>query len=431
MLLSALLAAFFIGVLITVHEFGHLLAAKLTRIPVEAFSVGFGPVILKWKHGETEYRVSIVPLGGYIKMAGEEELIAQPTTTLPLTNTAGYSAKPLWVKVLVIAAGPLSNLVLGFVLLLSMYLAFGLKFLPPHLIVQDGSPAALAGMRTGDIVLRVAGETIPSYERFETLLERHVGQRIDIEVLRAEQHLKLHYLVPRETIDVEPLQLPIIDRVRRGSPAARAGLKAGDRIVSIANSPITSWQDFVSVVSKNGGVTLPIAWEREGSLFFDSITPSTERDQISEQRFGQVGVWVRLSKQELSFPIAFLEAAKRTGYVVMQTYVIVFKVATRRLSTKAIGGPIMVAKVAYEGASWGPEYFLALWALLSINLFVVNLLPVPVLDGGRIMLDIFAAVRRRALTRRELSLAAGIGWGMIALLVAFTFFNDILRLIRR
>uniref|UniRef100_A0A7C4CE61 Zinc metalloprotease n=1 Tax=candidate division WOR-3 bacterium TaxID=2052148 RepID=A0A7C4CE61_UNCW3 len=431
MLLSVLLAAFFISILITVHEFGHLAVAKLTRIPVEAFSIGFGPVILKFKLAETEYRLSLVPLGGYIKMVGEEETAAAPAPSTPEVNIDGFSTKPLWVKVAVIGAGPLSNLILGFILLLTMYTAFGLKFLSPQIAIQDGTGAAAAGLKTGDLVVQAAGETIPSYERLEAILGQKSGQQIAMTVLRNGQLLTLDYPVPHDEPDIEPLQTAIIDRVRKGSPAARIGLRPGDRILSIANKKVESWQDFVATIGENGGVTLPISWEREGRLFTDSITPSLERDQMSEEKFGQVGVWVRLPKQSLALPRAVWEAARRTGYVVAQTYVILYKVVTRQISTRAIGGPIMVAKVAYEGANWGAEYFLALWALLSINLFVVNLLPVPVLDGGRILLDVIAGVRRRSLTRRELNLAAGIGWAMIGLLVAFTFFNDIIRLVRR
>ena len=176
---------------------------------------------------------------------------------------------------------------------------------------------------------------------------------------------------------------------------------------------------------------IPITWQRNGQSFSDSITPVAEKDQMSEQRIGQIGVWVRLPKKTLPVHTAAWEAVKRTGYVVVQTFVILYKVVTRQISSKAIGGPIMVAKIAYEGANWGAEYFVALWALLSINLFVVNMLPIPVLDGGRILLDCLGAVRRRKLSDRELNWAANIGWVMIGALVLFTIFNDVLRLIRK
>ncbi len=430
---SILWVVLFIGVLITFHEFGHLIAAKLGRIPVEVFSVGFGPVLLRKKLGETEYRLSAIPLGGFIKMVGEEER-AGPEAAQPVPmpeGMSGYADKPLGVKVAVIAAGPVCNLVLGFLMLVVMYLAFGVKYVAPVVEPLENSAPALAGVKAGDLLVAAAGETIPSFEHFDLIAERNTGREIELALRRGMERYTVRYTVPKESADLKPVLLPIVDKVRRRSPADRLGLAPGDVIISVNDKPVRRWEDFVAEVGTKGGVRIPITWERDGRLFSDSITPAAERDQMSEQRIGQVGVWVRLPKKSLSAPVAFWEAAKRSGYVVVQTFVIIYKVVTRQVSSKAIGGPIMVAKIAYEGANWGAEYFLALWALLSINLFVVNMLPVPVLDGGRILLDCIAAIRRRRLTDRELSWAANIGWILIGALVLLTVFNDVLRIVRK
>jgi regulator of sigma E protease len=421
----------FVSVLIVIHEFGHLVVAKLSRIPVEVFSLGFGPVLLRRKLGETEYRVSLVPLGGFIKMAGEEEK-AGPGADAPLTGTGtGFMDKPLGIRAAVIAAGPVSNLILGFLMLLVMYLAFGVKYVSPVVSPKPGSEAEAAGFQSGDLVLTAAGETTETFDRLDELLYRNQGRSVPVTVLRQGQRLSFTYVPPADSVEVEPLLPPVVDRVRAGSPAARVGLRPGDLIVSVADTPVTRWEDFVDKVSSRPGTRLPIAWMRNGRLFSDSITPTVEKEQLTEQRFGQIGVWGKLPKRSLALPTAAWEALRRTGYVIVQTFVILWKVVTRQISTKAIGGPIMVAKIAYEGASWGAEYFVALWSLLSINLFVVNLLPVPVLDGGRILLDCIGAVRRRRLTQREMSWAANIGWVMIGALVLFTIFNDVLRLVRK
>ncbi|MEO0086028.1 MAG: RIP metalloprotease RseP, partial [candidate division WOR-3 bacterium] len=385
---SVLWVALFIGVLITFHEFGHLIAAKLARIPVEVFSVGFGPVLLKKKLGETEYRLSLIPLGGFIKMVGEEEK-AGPGAAQPVPipeGMSGYADKPLGTRVAVIAAGPVSNLVLGFLMLVVMYLAFGIKYVAPFVEPVENSAAARAGIRTGDLLVAAAGETIPTFEHFDLIAERNAGQEIELALRRGAERYTVKYTVPKESADLRPVLLPVVDKVRRRSPADKLGLAPGDTILSINDKPVRRWEDFVAEVVNQGGVKISITWQRNGQVFSDSITPATERDQVSEKRIGQVGIWVRLPKKSLSVPAALLEAAKRSGYVVVQTFVIIYKVVTRQISSKAIGGPIMVAKIAYEGANWGAEYFLGLWALLSINLFVVNMLPVPVLDGGRILL---------------------------------------------
>jgi len=424
---SIILVVIFIGVLIIFHEFGHLLVAKLARIPVEVFSIGFGPVILKRKLRETEYRLSLVPLGGYIKLVGEEG--TAPVEKLPAGT--GFQDKPLGIRVAVIGAGPVSNLVLGFLLLVLMYLVFGVKYLAPVVEPVPGSVAEQIGIAPADRIVAAAGETIPDFDRLERILEANAGRPIVLTVVRNGQRLSFTYPVPKDSFDIQPLLRPVIDRVRKGSPAARLGLRPGDTILAIGGRPVRRWEEFVNTVMNNAGTRLAITWQRENKIYSDSITPSVERDQLSEERIGQIGVWVRLPKRSLALPTAVWEALRRTGFVVAQTFVILYKVVTRQISTKAIGGPIMVAKVAYEGASWGAEYFLALWALLSINLFVINMLPIPVLDGGRILLDLISGIRRRRLTEKEIAWAANIGWVLIGLLIIFTIFNDVLRLIRK
>ncbi len=416
---SIILVALFIGVLITFHEFGHLIVAKISHIPVESFSIGFGPVVLKKKIGETEYRLSLIPLGGYIKMTGEEN-----------PEERGFSDKPFGIRVAVIAAGPVFNLILGFLMITLMYLIFGLKYLTPTVYPLPNSKAKAAGLQPGDIILFVDKETIPDFATLERILEKKTIGSVSLQVLRGREKLVLNYDVP-ESLEIEPLLVPVVDRVRAGSPAAKIGLRPGDIIKSVAGTPVERWEDFVDIVMKNGGNRIEITYLRGDNLITDSITPAVTSDQLTNERFGQIGVWVRLPKRNLSFPVALYEAVRRTGYITVQTFVIIYKVITRQISTRVIGGPIMVAKIAYEGASWGAEYFLALWALLSVNLFVVNMLPVPVLDGGRILLDIIAHLRRRKLSERELTWAANIGWALIGLLIVFTIFNDILRLIRK
>lgn len=417
---SILLVALFIGVLITFHEFGHLIAAKLCHIPVESFSIGFGPVLIKKKIGETEYRLSLVPLGGYIKMVGEEK-----------PEDGGFSTKPLGTRIAVVAAGPASNLILGFLILVIMFLIFGVKFLAPVVAVEPDSNAQLAGLLSRDILVKAAGETIPDFAAFTRIAQANAGKEIPLLVSREGKLVTLNYSVPTESLDIKPLLLPIIDRVRSNSPAAKLGLKPGDKILTVAGVEVKEWEDFVSVVIENGGVKIPISYQRGDTLFNDSITPALQRDALSNERFGQIGVWVRLPRRALNFFRVLSEATRRTVYITGQTFVILYKVITRQISTRAIGGPIMVAKVAYEGASWGAEYFFALWALLSINLFVVNMLPIPVLDGGRVFLDLIGGIRRRRLSEKEFTWASNIGWVLIGILIIFTIFNDIIRLIQK
>jgi len=221
----------------------------------------------------------------------------------------------------------------------------------------------------------------------------------------------------------------VVGQARSGGPADRAGIRPGDTVLSVADTPVTRWDELVGIINRHPGDTLEIAWRRDGTVSTERVPVGTEKDQLTGNAIGQIGVWVALARRNLPVHAAIWEGAKRSGYIVVQTFVIIWQVITRQIPTRAIGGPVFVAKVAYEGASWGAEYFIALWALLSINLFVVNLLPIPVLDGGRILLFVFEGVRRRRLTERELTWAMNIGWAIIGLIFVLVLFNDVVRLI--
>jgi regulator of sigma E protease len=516
----------FIGFLIIFHEFGHLIAARLSHIPVEVFSVGFGPVILKKKIGETEYRLSVIPLGGFIKMVGEEEKAGpKPEHEVP-APTGGYMDKPLGVKVAVIAAGPVSNLVLGFFLLFVLFAGFGQQYTAPVISLENKSAAFVAGLRPGDTVVAVNGETVPSFDVFDAKLQKDAGKQATISLLRTGKRLDVRLSVPvgyidslipevvggvipgtpasatsiapgdtitavagnrarswphftelvrkqtsgpyelswrhagvvhtdtlRDSITTDPqtgerinlagIQVStdwyiapqitaVVGSVRKGGPASKLNLRPGDSIIEFAGLPIREWADFADAVYPRGGESLPIVWRRAGQTMNGVVEVVKNDEQLLGQSGGGIGITARVPHRRLGLGQAIGEAAAKAGMVTAQTYVVLYKsITVKHFARRALGGPIMVARIAYEGASWGWDYFLLLFAILSINLFVVNLLPVPVLDGGRIVLDCIAGIRRRNLTERELNWAAGIGWTMIGALVLFTIFNDILKLIRK
>lgn len=512
---SIILVAVTIGMLITVHEFGHLFMAKAANIPVEAFSIGFGPVILRKRVAETEYRLALVPLGGYIKMSGEEK-----------PGAGGFLDRPVGVRMAVIAAGPVSNLLLGFLLLCVMYAVFGVSYVAPVIDPTPGSAAEAAGFRFGDVVESVNGSALRDFDSFERALYSGPGTAVEFEVRRGAERATIHWTVPADTwvgssaavieavrdsspaalagikpgdtistIDgrpvgrwddvgrlvrtssgrrvyvawrragtamaesitptatvdpataertrqigvviraplrqVEPLISPVVGLVRRRSPAERAGLRTGDTILSVAGTPVTRWDEYRALIQDNPDRALELAWRRAGRLMTASVTPQSTPDQITRERHGEIGILPEMPRERLGLPGAVWQAMVRSGDLVVRTFEIVYKVITRRIPGRAIGGPVFVAKVTYEGTSWGAEYFIALWALLSINLFVVNMLPVPVLDGGHIALFAIEGIRRRRLSDKEMTWAMRVGWALIGLLFVFLIFNDILRLISR
>jgi len=521
MILSIFWVAVFISVLIVIHEFGHLIVAKLAHIPVEVFSVGFGPVILKKKIGETEYRLSAVPLGGFIKMLGEEEHAGPKVEPVPTSGVAGYMEKPLGIKVAVIAAGPVSNLILGLLLYTIQFGSFGIVETPPVVNAARDSYAYQSGLRPGDTIVAVAGDTIRTFQALLATLNRKAGTMVPLRVRRSGASVDIDYgipaamglnylpavvgtidsgtpaartrLQPGDTIislggkevakwddfvaavqsvgsnpttiawrragtelqdsvtpeivktggrsiprvgvlvdlswDIELYTPPVIGRVNGRSPGSKLGLRKGDQLLSVAGDSIITWSDYMASISTLGGRKVLLTWLRAGKVRSESVTVSSQPFKFSRDG---LGLMPGLPHRRLSALGVVGESFRQSAYVVYMTFEVLRRaVSGDREAREGVGGPIGVATIAYEGTSWGIELFMSLLALLSINLFFVNLLPIPVLDGGRILLDCIAGIRRRKLTEKELNWAAGIGWTMIGALVLFTIFNDVLKLIRK
>ncbi|HTW91459.1 MAG TPA: RIP metalloprotease RseP [bacterium] len=523
---SVILVLLFIGILVIFHEFGHLIAARLSGIPVEVFSVGFGPIILKRKIGDTEYRLSAIPLGGFIKMVGEEEKAGpKPEQPVP-APTGGYMDKPLGVRVAVSAAGPVSNFILGIVILFVEFAMFGQQYTTPVISVSEKSAAYVAGLRSGDTIVAVNGETIPSFTDLEPKLEKLAGKRVNVEAARDGRRIEVSMTVPlayvdslappvvgrvvsgtpasataiqngdtivavagvpvstwrqftelvrqqtagsyglswrhagvvetdtvRDSLAIDPATghkvnkigimadtdwylapriAAVVGNVRKGGPASKLGLRPGDTLLELAGLPIKEWSDFEDQIYSKGGQSVPIVWQHAGRKMQGVVDVVKSRDEVIEQLGSGIGISAQVPHRTLSLPRAIGEATGRAVAVTAQTYVVLYKAFTvKHFAKQALGGPIMVARIAYEGANWGWDYFLLLFGILSINLFVVNLLPVPVLDGGRIVLDCIAGIRRRNLTEKEMDWAAGVGWAMIGALVLFTIFNDVMKLIQK
>ncbi|MEO0091996.1 MAG: RIP metalloprotease RseP [candidate division WOR-3 bacterium] len=417
MISSLLLVAIVIGSLITVHEFGHLIFAKINKLPVEIFSIGFGPRLLKKKIGSTVYQISLIPLGGFIKLEGDE-----------ITSETGFNAAPLGKKSAVIIAGPLFNLILGFILTTILYAVFGVKTLEPRIIPEPNTSTASAGFETGDYILKVNQDTIRNWENLQNKLS-HLTEA-EVTIKRDNEIKVIKYKVPKDSFQFLPFIAPVIERVKANSPAAKVGLKKGDEIIEVSGIPIKEWSSFVEIVQNSKGEKLFLRWRRDGQILEDSIQPQVTSEEISQKRIGMIGIWVKLPTKSLSLPVAISTAGARTVYVFGQTFVIIYKIIAGKLPKSAIGGPVMVAKYTYEGAQWGPEYFIGLWALLSINLAVINIIPIPILDGGRVLLYIIESLKKRKLKKKEWEIAFWIGYGLIGIILIFALTNDFLRLIR-
>jgi len=412
--MELLIVIIVIGILITIHEIGHLVTAKIYRIPVEKFSIGFGPVLLKKQIKETTYALSLIPLGGYIKLKGEES-----------EEEDGFLAQPIKKKLMVVFMGPLANLILGFFLLFLLYFLFGIKYSPPIINYETQT----GPFQKGDILLFINKDTINSFEKAVEILNKNLNKNTFFIVKRKNKTVNFYWIVNDSVKNLYPLILPILERVKKGSPAEKAGLKPYDTIIAVNDTFISSWEELIEKIRNSGGRKIKITYKRKG-VFHTELTPQLVTADTASKKVPQIGVWVYLPRIKVNFFNGIYQAIMRTGYISIQTFVILHKLITGKVSRKALGGPIMVAQLTYESLRWGWEYFLALFGLLAINLFIVNILPIPVLDGGRGLIFVIEHFMKRRLTKKELDTAITIGWVIIMLLIIFTFYNDLSRIFK-
>lgn len=412
--MDLLMVAIVIGILITIHEIGHLITAKIYKIPVEKFSIGFGPSLIKKQIKETTYSISLIPLGGYIKLKGEEE-----------EEEGGFLLQPTGKKLMVVFMGPFANLILGIFLIFLLYFIFGIKYSLPIINFEK----KISHFEKGDILIAINKDTIDSFEKAYEILEKNLNKEALFSILRKGKIINFNWVINDSFRYLSPLILPVLERVKKGSPADKAGLKPNDTIIAINDTFIYSWENLIEKIRNSGGKEIKITYRR-GEEYSVYLTPQLVASDTSSKRVGQIGIWVYLPKKRINFLQALSQAFLRSGYVITQTFAIIYKLIIGEVSRKALGGPIMVAQLTYESLRWGWEYFLALFGLLAINLFVVNMLPIPVLDGGRGLIFIIEYIIKRRLTKKELNTAITIGWVIIMLLILFTFYNDLSRIFK-
>lgn len=411
---NIILVVIVFSVLIFIHELGHLLACKVSHIKVEKFSLGFGPALLHWKWQETVYSISALPLGGYIKMEGEE------------IGDTGFFAESLGKKVLVLVTGPAFNLILGFILMAILFAVFGMHVPEPRIAPVAGSLADSAGLKKGDLVLTLNSDSIHSFYELDSLLLKSESTRMDFRVRREGQIVNVTAFGIPDSIGIDPFYRPIAGTVKAGSPAAKAGIRRGDEIVQIDTTRVAEWNDLTDVVRASADKELSLKIVRGSETIATNVTPRVGSDLSTGEKVAQIGIKPSIPTIKIPFLTAVWDAFTRTGLIVVKTFVILWELITGKISGRAVSGPVMVAKIAYEGAEWGAEMLLALWAMLAINLFVINMLPVPFLDGGRAYLFIFESVRRRKLSARQWDMALRIGLYLVVLLVIFALSNDFL-----
>ena len=440
-----------LGILIFFHELGHFLVARLFGVGVEKFSLGFGPRLLGKTVGLTDYRISAIPLGGYVKMVGDEPDAELDPEMVPYS----FTHKHVFKKILIVAAGPVFNLLLAVIIYAAFFLFIGTEDIRPvvnHVI--PGSPAERAGIRTGDVVAAVDGVPVAAWGEINRLIAASDGRAVRISFRRDDQ---------RTTVDVTPQTKvakdllgddqpyydvgisgfpplkAIIGDVAEGYPAKKAGLQKGDRIVAINDRAVDSWNTMKEIISQSHGEPLAIRVLRGEETISVSITPvlfSEENvlgEKVDSYRIGISTPGIDIPEADRMVikrgPLAALgESVEQTYQISRLTLLSIGKLIMGTVSTKTLGGPIMIAEMAGQQAKAGLTNLIFFIAVLSINLAVLNFLPIPVLDGGHLMFFFIEAVLRRPVNTRMREIAQQAGIFILIMLMIFVFYNDITRI---
>ena len=406
--MNILIAILVLGFLILFHELGHFLFARLFGVKVEVFSIGFGPKIFSFRIGETEYAISAIPFGGYVKMAGDDP---------DKLEGADYEflSKPVYQKILIVLAGPLFNIILGFFAFFISIKFYGLANITNPTVYKS----EVEDLQRGDVVIRVEGEP---FKGWYFIYRDNAKSDTHLDIVRGSDTLSV-VLEKGEAAKVEPVIDPIIGKVIPGTPAAEAGLKAGDRIVAVDGKPITSWQEFVEYVRERPGKHITITVERNGQLLNFDLEVGEEVGPDGKKR-GIVGVVVKTDYYYPPFPEALKLAWERTIRSSILIFVAFYDLITGKASIQGIGGPVMIGKVLGESANVGMRMLLDITGLISINLAIINLIPFPGLDGGHILIFLIEAITRRRIDPKLYFAIQLIGiMILLALAVAITVFD--------
>ena len=451
MMLLQTIVAFIValGVLIVVHEFGHYLVARWCGVKVLRFSVGFGRPLLVVRRGvdQTEWVLSVVPFGGYVKMLDEREA---PVDSSELSRA--FNRQSVWRRFAIVIAGPLFNFLFAIFVYAGLYM-HGLPEARP--VVAEplaGSLAKAAGFRGGDTIRRIEEHSISTWQelRWRLLQGALQKQSLAVEVLNARQQISILRvdLTGFSGDDVEsdlleklgfrlhrPQLPPVLGKVVAGSVADQAGLKPGDRVVASDDQPIGSWDALVQAIRVKPGKPIKLAVSRNGQQMTVSVTP--EAVTSNDQRIGRIGVAPEVSAQHseqvfvrISYgPLESLSRSiEKTYDISIFSLKMLGKMLVGEVSWKHLSGPVTIADFAGQSAQLGWISYLTFLALISISLGVLNLLPIPLLDGGHLMYYCAEILKGSPVSERVMEFGQRVGFALLLVMMAFAFYNDLNRL---
>ncbi len=453
MLLTLLAFLVALGPLIFVHELGHFLVAKLVGIQVLRFSLGFGRPLIQFRRGETEYWISWIPLGGYVKMAGMEEEgmmgeLEGGKAATPIDPERSFEKKSVWARMAVIVAGVTMNLIFAWVVYTGLTLTLGQTRLANQPVdsvdvarLPEGAKS-LGALNHGDKIVRINGDSIGTWNELQDrVLTGPDTLRIDVSG-RAEPLVVTFRHGDKDAREqtvraLRPLLPPTIGVVNPGQPAAKVGLQGGDLIVRAGGDTIRSWEEMVRKIRSSPGQPLALDVLRHDSLLHVTVVPEAVKQTDSAGNPVTVGLIGAspdprgpIVRVPVSVGAALADGAEQTVYQLVGIVVSVKKLVTGQASSREVGGPILIAQMSGQMIRLGFEWFLGFMALLSVSLAVLNLLPIPVLDGGHLMFLIVEAIRRKPLSPQLRLRLTQVGMLVVLALIALAVSNDVLRFFR-
>ena len=437
-----------IALLIAVHEYGHFIVARKLGIKVEKFSIGFGPSLISWwsRDREVQYVIAAIPLGGYVKMLGENPTEQGESGKQLLSDEdklRAFDVQPPWKRASVAVAGPLFNFL--FAVLAYMSIGWiGQSVMPP--VIGNIAPASVAeqsGMLEGDIIRTVNGSPVYSWVQVEEKMKQVAGESAVMEVGRNGTTIPLRFFLPSTEKDVLLINVSetalgifpgvkvVIDSVATDSAAEQGGVLPGDHIIQAQSVPVTNIRELIETVRGRAGEPVSLQVQRDGTILNLTVIPA-----IDESGHGRIGV--RLAASPIHEPVVYRMGVveglffgfERTWEMTTMTIQVLGKMVTSAISPENLGGPIAIAQLAGKTAELGLVAFMSFLALISVNLAVLNLLPVPVLDGGHLAYIALEKVRGKPLSPTTMERTQIVGIGLIVVLMLFAFYNDLLRLFR-
>ncbi|MGI9511079.1 MAG: RIP metalloprotease RseP [Geminicoccaceae bacterium] len=438
-----------LSILVFVHEYGHYIVARWNGVRVDVFSIGFGKELFGYTDSAgTRWKFSLLPLGGYVKMHGDADASSSTIDHEASLDPDSFPAKNVFQRMSIIVAGPLANILFAALALAFLFMIVGRPFTPASIgNIEEGSPAAEAGLMPYDRVVAVNGDEIESFEELRTIERESAGDEMLVSVDRDGQALELSMTpatVTREDTRLDqtfeigdlgigpPLTPADVANVRAGGAAAEAGLQPGDRIVAVDGAPLASFEDLQAIVSQSAGVDLEFSIEREGGTIELPITPKSVEvaDPQSGETIsiGQIGVERPLPPLHRVGPFtALMDGLKETYRLTVLILGAVWELITGNGNAEDVGGPIRIAQITGELTKDGLFPAVMFTVMLSINLGLINLFPVPVLDGGHLVMLFIELVRGKPLNERSQEIAFRFGLALVLSLMVFATLQDLSR----